>query len=96
MGPKRVIRVCADKGSTQVRLRARASACGTSWLGPAHKSALLAPGPGLVHWPELAALDTGSECSKDSFGSRSTPLYYHSFGCPLPILLQSCRITHHS
>eukprot|EP00962_Isochrysis_galbana_P001264 scaffold319_cov122-Isochrysis_galbana.AAC.2 len=25
----------------------------------------------------------GSECSKDPFGSRSTPLYYQSFGCPL-------------
>eukprot|EP00962_Isochrysis_galbana_P014429 scaffold4136_cov101-Isochrysis_galbana.AAC.9 len=25
----------------------------------------------------------GSECSEDPFVSRSTPLYYHSFGCPL-------------
>eukprot|EP00962_Isochrysis_galbana_P009418 scaffold2630_cov118-Isochrysis_galbana.AAC.3 len=39
-----------------------------------------------VHWPELClalAPDTGSECSKDTFGSRSTPQYYHSLGCPL-------------
>jgi hypothetical protein len=32
----------ADKGSTQVRLRARARAWGTSWPGPAHNLALLA------------------------------------------------------
>eukprot|EP00962_Isochrysis_galbana_P027633 scaffold8691_cov106-Isochrysis_galbana.AAC.1 len=31
----------ADKGSTQVRLRARASARGTSWPSPAHNLALL-------------------------------------------------------
>eukprot|EP00962_Isochrysis_galbana_P045072 scaffold17657_cov131-Isochrysis_galbana.AAC.1 len=29
------------------------------------------------------AHDMGSECSKDTFGSRSTPQYYHSLGCPL-------------
>eukprot|EP00962_Isochrysis_galbana_P026199 scaffold8109_cov110-Isochrysis_galbana.AAC.9 len=40
---------------------------------------------GLRQWPELAALGKGSVCCKDSFGSRSTPLDYHSFGC----LLQS-------
>eukprot|EP00962_Isochrysis_galbana_P023192 scaffold6969_cov122-Isochrysis_galbana.AAC.3 len=36
-------------------------------------------------WPlaRASALGTGSVCSKDPFGSRSTPLYYHSFGCPL-------------
>eukprot|EP00962_Isochrysis_galbana_P036041 scaffold12388_cov122-Isochrysis_galbana.AAC.11 len=32
----------ADKGSMQVRLRARASAWGTTWPGPAHNLALLA------------------------------------------------------
>eukprot|EP00962_Isochrysis_galbana_P019567 scaffold5696_cov119-Isochrysis_galbana.AAC.18 len=66
-GSKRVRPVAsADErreSSTQVRLRTRAgaSACGTSWPGPAHKLVLLAASPGLGHWPELPALGTGSE-----------------------------------
>jgi len=35
-GSKRVRPSSADEGSMQVRLRARASACGTPWRGPAH------------------------------------------------------------
>eukprot|EP00962_Isochrysis_galbana_P004707 scaffold1297_cov114-Isochrysis_galbana.AAC.4 len=42
-GSKRVRPSRADKSSTQVRLRARASACGTTpWPGHAHWLALLA------------------------------------------------------
>eukprot|EP00962_Isochrysis_galbana_P008067 scaffold2191_cov138-Isochrysis_galbana.AAC.9 len=41
-GSKRVRPSSADEGSMQVRLRARASACGTPWPGPAHWLALLA------------------------------------------------------
>eukprot|EP00962_Isochrysis_galbana_P007125 scaffold1916_cov123-Isochrysis_galbana.AAC.8 len=41
-GSKRVRPSSADEGSMQVRLRACASACGTSWPGIAHWLALLA------------------------------------------------------
>eukprot|EP00962_Isochrysis_galbana_P002597 scaffold705_cov119-Isochrysis_galbana.AAC.6 len=41
-GSKRVRPSSTDEGSMQVQLRARASACGTSWPGPAHWLALLA------------------------------------------------------
>eukprot|EP00962_Isochrysis_galbana_P009625 scaffold2684_cov124-Isochrysis_galbana.AAC.6 len=41
-GSKRVRPSSTDEGSMQVRLRARASACGTPWPGPALWLALLA------------------------------------------------------
>eukprot|EP00962_Isochrysis_galbana_P020128 scaffold5876_cov129-Isochrysis_galbana.AAC.1 len=41
-GSKRVRPSSTDEGSMQVQLRARASACGTPWPGPAHWLALLA------------------------------------------------------
>eukprot|EP00962_Isochrysis_galbana_P004561 scaffold1243_cov118-Isochrysis_galbana.AAC.3 len=40
-------------------------------------------GSGLITVQSSGAPGKGSECSKDPFGSRSTPLYDHSFGCPL-------------
>eukprot|EP00962_Isochrysis_galbana_P022048 scaffold6546_cov107-Isochrysis_galbana.AAC.2 len=41
-GSQRVRPSSADESSTQVRLRARASACGIPWPGTAHWLALLA------------------------------------------------------
>eukprot|EP00962_Isochrysis_galbana_P007940 scaffold2163_cov120-Isochrysis_galbana.AAC.2 len=35
------------------------------------------------HWPEFWLLAREVSAAKDPFGSRRTPLYYHSFGCPL-------------
>jgi len=85
----------ADKGSTQVRLRARARAWGTSWPGPAHNLALLA-----LAWA------TGQSCpllarevcaAKTPCGSRSTPpllsqtassaVHYHYLVCGSRIVL---------
>eukprot|EP00962_Isochrysis_galbana_P001422 scaffold360_cov128-Isochrysis_galbana.AAC.2 len=57
-GSKRVRPSRADKSSTQVRLRARASACGTPWPGHAQSMACTA-GTCLGKWPEPAALDKG-------------------------------------
>eukprot|EP00962_Isochrysis_galbana_P008219 scaffold2244_cov91-Isochrysis_galbana.AAC.7 len=78
-GPKRVHVGSADDSSMQVRLPARATACITLLALP---SALL---PLPDHSPELRLLTSymGSECNKDTFGRRSTPQYYYSFGCPL-------------
>eukprot|EP00962_Isochrysis_galbana_P003298 scaffold920_cov135-Isochrysis_galbana.AAC.4 len=66
-GSKRVRPSSADESSMQVRLRARASACGTPWPGPAHWLALLTPDTGLGQWPELAALSKGKVCCKYSY-----------------------------
>jgi len=49
-GSKRVRPSYAEKSSMQVRLRACASACGTSW-------------PGLAHWLALAARASAGVCS---------------------------------
>eukprot|EP00962_Isochrysis_galbana_P025237 scaffold7745_cov116-Isochrysis_galbana.AAC.2 len=72
----------ADKGTI-----ARPSDCLWHLLalpGTAQRTA----GSGLMpdHCLELRLMArevSAAKCSKDPFGSRSTPLYYHSFGCPL-------------
>eukprot|EP00962_Isochrysis_galbana_P023221 scaffold6982_cov113-Isochrysis_galbana.AAC.3 len=63
-GSKRVRPCSADEGSMQVRLRARASACGTPWPGPARSARLHEHGPRLrrdaAHPPSRRVAPMGS------------------------------------
>eukprot|EP00962_Isochrysis_galbana_P048187 scaffold19989_cov112-Isochrysis_galbana.AAC.5 len=79
-GAKRVRVESTDESSTQVQLRPRAIAWGTSWLCPAHCWLCLTTGQssGSRHGKCVQ-----QRAKTDPFGSRSTPLYYHSFGCLL-------------
>jgi hypothetical protein len=80
-GSKRVRPSSADESSTQVRLRARASACGTPWPGPAHWLALLALAWANGHSSPLLARETCA--AKTLMSAAAPPFYYHSFGYPL-------------
>eukprot|EP00962_Isochrysis_galbana_P025525 scaffold7878_cov126-Isochrysis_galbana.AAC.16 len=67
-GAKRVRVNSTEVSSTQVENSARAIACCSPWLCTSHcwlSACLLARAP---------ALGMGCECSKDPFGSRSTPI----------------------
>eukprot|EP00962_Isochrysis_galbana_P025157 scaffold7730_cov110-Isochrysis_galbana.AAC.11 len=75
-GLKRVRVESTEENSTQVQLSARATAWGTAWPCPAPCAMLAWPD----HCPELRLPAREVSAAKDPFGSRSTPLYYHSFG----------------
>eukprot|EP00962_Isochrysis_galbana_P009269 scaffold2601_cov117-Isochrysis_galbana.AAC.1 len=69
-GSKRVRPSSADESSMQVRLRARASACGTPWPGPAHWLALLA-----LAWAngQSSPLLAREKCAANTLMSAAVP-----------------------
>eukprot|EP00962_Isochrysis_galbana_P023173 scaffold6967_cov123-Isochrysis_galbana.AAC.4 len=72
-GSKRVRPSSADESSMQVRLRARASACGTPWPGPAHWLALLT-----LAWAngQSSPLLAREKCAANTLMSAAAPPYF--------------------